>query len=90
MEFRRRFIGGASLLELDSAGRILLPTSFLNHAEIDLNKNNEIVIAGVGTVLEIWNKDAREKMLNDRGGLEDLTAKVRKQIDPGTPGHLMN
>jgi hypothetical protein len=29
-------------------------------------------------------------MLNDRGGLEDLTAKVRKQIDPGTPGHLMN
>lgn len=90
MEFRRRFINGATLLELDSAGRLLIPAALLNYAEIDLKKSNDLIVSGLGEVIEIWSKQSRENMLSNPSDLNALTSKVRKDIDRGSPGHLMN
>ncbi len=53
----RFFIAGAIDAEIDKQGRILLPTSLLQHAKIE----KEAVIAGVGNRAEIWSKSEWEK-----------------------------
>ena len=45
--FQRKFMNGASALELDNAGRIHLPASLMQHAGIDVKDANELVIAGL-------------------------------------------
>jgi MraZ protein len=52
-EFRRYFLNGAIQLELDSAGRILLPKNLLEHAGLE----KDIVLVSAVTKLEIWDKN---------------------------------
>jgi MraZ protein len=50
----RRFVfGTASEVDLDSAGRILLPTFLKEYAALE----NEATIVGTGEYFEIWNSD---------------------------------
>lgn len=51
-EFRRYFFNGATELELDSAGRILIPPNLKEHASID----KDIVLVGSIQKIEIWDK----------------------------------
>lgn len=51
--FARFFFSGASELEIDKQGRILLPASLREYANID----KELVIIGVGSRLEIWSSE---------------------------------
>jgi MraZ protein len=51
-EFRRYFFNGATELELDSAGRLLIPPNLREHASID----KDIVLVGASTKIEIWDK----------------------------------
>ena len=53
-ETRRLIYGTAAEMELDTAGRVMLTPRFLEHAGID----REVVIAGVGDCLEIWDRSA--------------------------------
>ena len=51
-EFVRFFLSGATECEIDKQGRFLIP----NNLRISAKKEKEAVIIGVGTRLEIWNK----------------------------------
>lgn len=52
-----RFISGAELCEFDNQGRILIPPMLREDAGIGL----EVMVAGVLTNLEIWDKEAWDK-----------------------------
>jgi MraZ protein len=51
-EFLRYFTMGATLSELDSAGRMLIPTNLKAHAGLD----KDIVLVSVINKIEIWDK----------------------------------
>lgn len=51
-QFTRYFLNGATELELDTAGRLLIPPSLKEHANID----KDIVLAGSVKKIEIWDK----------------------------------
>ncbi len=51
-QFTRYFLNGATELELDTAGRLLVPPSLKEHASID----KDIVLVGSLKKIEIWDK----------------------------------
>ena len=59
--FVRFFLSGATECELDKQGRFLIPNNLRNAAGLE----KEVVIIGVGTRLEIWNKNTWEKCDED-------------------------
>ena len=59
--FVRFFLSGATECELDKQGRFLIP----NNLRIAANLDKEVVIIGVGTRLEIWDKKTWEKCDNN-------------------------
>ena len=56
-DFVRFFLSGAVECEIDKQGRFLIPNNLRVAAELE----KEAVIIGVGTRLEIWNKENWEK-----------------------------
>ena len=52
-DFVRFFLSGAMECEIDKQGRFLISSNLRNVATLE----KEIVIIGVGTRIEIWNKD---------------------------------
>ena len=59
--FVRFFLSGATECELDKQGRFLIP----NNLRTAANLEKEVVIIGVGTRLEIWDKAIWEKCDED-------------------------
>jgi len=59
-EFRRYFLNGAIQLELDSAGRILLPKNLLEHAGLE----KDIVLVSAVTNIEIWDKNKYQQFFD--------------------------
>lgn len=57
-EFRRFFLNGATVLELDSAGRLLLPPNLKEHAGID----KDIVLVAAMNKIEIWDKNKYQQL----------------------------
>lgn len=51
-EFRRYFLNGATQVELDNAGRLLLPKNLLEHASLE----KDIVLVSAVNKIEIWDK----------------------------------
>lgn len=51
-DFIRYFLSGAVECELDKQGRFLIPSNLRNHAMLE----KEVIIIGVGTKIEIWDK----------------------------------
>lgn len=51
-EFRRYFLNGATEVELDSAGRLLLPKNLMGHASLE----KDIVLVSAVNKIEIWDK----------------------------------
>jgi MraZ protein len=51
-EFRRYFLNGATMMELDSAGRLLIPQNLKAHAGIE----KDIVLVSAVNKIEIWDK----------------------------------
>jgi MraZ protein len=52
-EFRRFFLNGATIVEPDTAGRILLPQNLKEYAGLE----KDIVLASAVDKIEIWAKD---------------------------------
>ncbi|MFI5156127.1 MAG: division/cell wall cluster transcriptional repressor MraZ [Chitinophagales bacterium] len=50
--FRRYFLNGATLTELDSAGRLLVPPNLKEHAGLE----KDIVLIAAVNKIEIWDK----------------------------------
>jgi MraZ protein len=56
-EFRRYFLNGATVLEMDSAGRLLVPPNLKEHAGLE----KDIVLVAAMNKIEIWDKDKYQK-----------------------------
>ena len=54
--FVRFFLAGAAAVEVDKQGRILLPASLREFAELA----KDVVLIGVGSRIEIWSKERWE------------------------------
>ena len=67
--FIRQFMRGATELSLDSAGRVLLPKSLLEYANI----KGEVFLQCQFDKIEVWAKDEYEKMM-DSSTDEDFSA----------------
>jgi MraZ protein len=60
-EFIRYFYRGASELELDNTGRILLPKRMLEYAAAD----KDVVLFAYSNRIEVWDKKTYEGLLTD-------------------------
>ncbi len=79
-DFVRRFTAGVKIVELDSAGRLLVPKDLAVFSGISKN----IVVASVGEIIEIWDKDKYEKAIDDAtGDFADLAEEVMGGIEDG-------
>lgn len=58
-KLQRNFLSGVVTVELDSNGRILVPKNMLNYAQLE----KEVLLVGLGTKVEAWNRDLYEKHL---------------------------
>ena len=56
-DFVRFFLSGAIECEIDKQGRFLISSNLREYAELD----KEVMITGVGTRIEIWDKDKWKK-----------------------------
>ena len=70
--FQRLMLGYATDLELDGNGRMLLPQSLREYAQLD----KKLVLVGQGNKLELWSEALwlaeREQALQDSGPEADL------------------
>ena len=72
-EFKRLFLNGATKVELDSAGRILLPKPLQEYSGI----KKDMVFSAQGNKVELWDKDTYYNYINQHaGGFSDLAAEV--------------
>lgn len=60
-EFRRNFLNGATQVELDSAGRLLLPKNLTDHAGI-VDEVKDIVLVSAVNKIEIWEKSKYKQL----------------------------
>ncbi len=71
--FYRLFHNGAQMLSLDNAGRVLVPKSLLEYAGV----KKEAVLIAYGDRIEIWDKQAYDKWLDENSlDFADLADKV--------------
>ena len=74
----RYFFAGAAEAEPDKQGRVMLPTSLARNAGI----GREVVVAGVGDHLEIWDRAAwRDHVKELEGSAEDVAERLASQRD---------
>ena len=67
-EFTRFFLSGATECEIDKQGRFLIPNNLRKSA----NLIKDIIIIGVGTRIEIWNKEEWETYNTDNIKVEEI------------------
>lgn len=71
--FTRLFFSGAFQSNVDKQGRILIPANLLEYAGI----NENIVIIGAGTRIELWDEDKWEKYYaNSLKTYEEISEKL--------------
>lgn len=70
-KFIRFFLAGASTLDTDKQGRVLLPAALREYASLD----KDVVWIGAGNKIEIWNPDALiDNMEFDDDEMDELAA----------------
>lgn len=88
MAFKRKFLRGASRLELDSVGRLAIPASLLTYMEVDPNGDNEIIACGMGGKIELWSKaNHQNDVLEDNEDFKALANKVKSKMAPKPKGN---
>ncbi|HUN24083.1 MAG TPA: division/cell wall cluster transcriptional repressor MraZ [Anaerolineales bacterium] len=65
--FQRSFMTQASDLELDGSGRINIPPRLRERASLE----GEVVLAGMGTFIEIWKREQWEQILSAQENASD-------------------
>lgn len=77
-DFIRRFNAGAKMVDIDASGRLLIPKDLIGFAGISKN----IVISPAVNIIEIWDKDKYEQVINDTAiDFADLAEEVMGQDD---------
>lgn len=75
--FIRKFNNGATKVELDSSGRLLIPAQLADFA--DLSK--DVTVTGNGDRIEIWSKARYKAMLNEDVDMAGLAEEVMGGIN---------
>ncbi|SFW43729.1 division/cell wall cluster transcriptional repressor MraZ [Cellulophaga fucicola] len=72
-DFIRRFSAGVKIVELDATGRLLIPKNLIEIANI----TKEVVLSSAINIIEIWDKDSYEKVIEeDAENFADLAEEV--------------
>ena len=72
-DFIRRFTAGVKPVEIDATGRLLIPRNLMSVAGID----KEVVLSSAINIVEIWDKDNYEKVLEETAAdFADLAEQV--------------
>ena len=80
--FQRFYIAGGLPVEAGSQGRMLIPKSLREYANLE----DQIVIVGMGTKLEIWNLSDWQKIFDNLATQFEDTLSVIANLDMGV-GH---
>ena len=82
-DFIRRFTAGVRSLEMDAAGRLLIPKDLSGFAGI----KKEIVISSAINIVEIWDKNKYEQAINEAASdFADLAEEVMGDQSDGANG----
>ena len=73
---KRKIFSEAAECELDSQGRALIPANLREHAAL----TKEVVIIGVNTHVEIWDKDKWTEFSNGEQFNSDEMAKIMEDL----------
>ncbi len=77
-DFISRFTAGLKQVEVDAAGRLLIPKDLVAFSGI----TKDIVVSSAINIIEIWDKDNYEKAIDDAtGDFADLAEDVMGQDD---------
>ena len=60
-DFIRRFTAGVKMVDVDASGRVLIPKDLCQFAGIE----KHVVFSSVGAIIEIWDKEKYEKVIDD-------------------------
>ncbi|AXG74250.1 division/cell wall cluster transcriptional repressor MraZ [Flavobacterium arcticum] len=82
-DFIRRFTAGVKIIEVDAAGRLLIPKDLVVFAGID----KEIVLSSAVNIVEIWDKEKYEQSIDDSVvDFADLAEEVMGNINDDENG----
>ncbi len=70
-KFERFFIGGASILEVDTQGRVIIPKILKEYAKIE----KEVVFVGLSNRIELWSKEAWDDYNDNENFIDSDIAK---------------
>ena len=77
-KLQRHFFSGASEAELDKQGRIMIPAALLKYAGL----SRDVVVAGVSDHLEIWDRGAWRRELDEvEGSAEHVAERLAAKRD---------
>jgi MraZ protein len=77
-KLQRHFYSGAAEAEPDKQGRIMIPGPLLRYAGL----SRDVVVAGVHDHLEIWDREAWRRELNEvEGSAEHVAQRLAAQHD---------
>ena len=65
---QRLILGNAAPMELDSAGRILIPPTLRSYAHLE----KKLMLIGQGKKLELWSEERWFAWLDESSGDEDM------------------
>ena len=78
VRFIRKFHNGATPVELDAAGRLLIPSVLAGFAGL----SKDVKVTGSGDRIEIWDKFQYEAMLNSEEDMASLAEEVMGGVKP--------
>jgi MraZ protein len=76
--FLRKFNSGATLIELDGQGRLLLPAALTAFAEL----GKDVKLNAINDRIELWSKANYEAMLSEDIDMGALSEEVMGGVDP--------
>ncbi len=71
--YQRFVMSAATKTEFDNQGRLNIPTSLTEHAQID----KKIIVTGMNNKIEIWSEELWKKYIQNTGeSIEDLVDEI--------------
>ncbi len=80
--FRRYFLNGATPVEMDTAGRLLLPKNLMGYASLE----KDIVLVSALTKIEIWDKKLYEQFFDSV--TDEAFSKIADEVMNPKPGSV--
>ncbi|MFY0653859.1 MAG: division/cell wall cluster transcriptional repressor MraZ [Cyclobacteriaceae bacterium] len=74
-KLKRQFFKSVAPVELDGAGRFLIPKAWIEHAKLE----KEVIVIGTGNTIEIWNPDIYDDYLIEDS--DDYSEMAKKFLD---------